>query len=327
MKVTKQRSAQANYKLQNTNKLIFSAILLIPIFFFNSCNVISRIHYDTLRQSDTVIDLKIKSIDIVNKYWIDNKHQKINSNEAMFEIDSLFSFQSIAGMYNTLIQSPRFSILRADTIPTLRNESHNNRIELQKVNINTSVHTEPTKNYYTGNYYGVIKVVYYFEWSMISSENEILYKKNYHDTIWIEGTKSRFINIADLVDFDKAVYYIVNKTAVAFAESIAPYWRQTFRFIFTTGHNDFVIAASLAINNQWDEAEQLWQQHILGNNKNLAGKANYNMAVKSEKEGKLLDALHFINVACEKKFQPAFEYANIIKNRILEVEAIENQIP
>jgi len=303
-------------------------LIISPILFFGSCKVTTRINYEVLKPSDTVIDIKIRSIDIVNKYWIDNKNQKSNIDETKFSIDSLFSFQSISALNHTLRQSPRFEILRADTVPTQRSGSYNNRVELQKVDIQTSVFTEPTKNHYSGLYYGAIKVVYYFEWAVISETNKILYQKTYNDTIWVEGSKFTFINIADLVNFDKAVHYIVNKTAVSFAESIAPYWRQTYRYLFINGHNDLIIAANLAVKGEWEEAALLWQKHIYGNNKNLAGKSNFNMAVKAEKEGNLLDALHFINVAIDKyHFQPAKEYSNIIKKRIFEVEAIEKQIP
>ena len=309
-------------------RLLQIIVLVGLLLYLSSCTSINKIYYEVLYPADTLIDLNITKIDIVNKYWIDYAQKKSGNDPYKFSIDSIFSFESIKTVYNSLTQSPRFAIARVDTLPGDLVNSTYDRIELQNVNIDIKVITEPIKNYHNGMYYGAIQIAYSFNWALISWDNQNLYNKVYKDTVWVEGSKRQFTNIADLVDFNNALYYIMNKTAVNFADAVSPHWRETYRYIFVNGHNDFVIAADLVADNKWDEAELLWQRHIYGNNRNLAGKANYNMAIKNEKDGNLLDALHFINVAIEKyNFQPAKEYAPIIKKRIGNIALIESQLP
>ena len=80
--------------------------------------------------------------------------------------------------------------------------------------------------------------------------------------------------------------------------------------------------------NEWGKAEQIWLKFIDSNNKNLAGKANYNLAVMNEKEGKLLPALEYAKRAHETyRFPHAQELVSILRGRINNVAKIENQIP
>lgn len=310
--------------IKSLMRIVAALSLMLCLY---SCTSVSRIQYEVLVPADTTIDLNITEIDIVNKFWA-NYRQKEFVEPYKFSLDSLFSFESVKTIYHTLNQTPRFTIASADTLPQAEQSTNNPRIELQNTDINVKVITDPVKDYQTNYYYAAIQISYNFEWAIISENNQNIYSQSYNDTIWLEGSKRQFTNIADLVDFDRALYYITEQTAGDFAKSISPHWSQTYRYIFVSGHNDMIIAAHLAEGNKWNDAQMLWQRYIYSNNKNLAGKANYNMAIKNEKEGNLLEALHFVNVAIEKyHFKPAIEYAEILKNRIGNLTLIEQQLP
>jgi hypothetical protein len=310
------------------SRLLFTALIsLISLPFFQSCTVVNRVYFEVLRPADTVIQLKSREIDLVNKHFQRNPQAPSQKEYDKWRLDSLVSFECMKAAYKIFSETERFLPARVDTIYN-RSSSSRNRIELLNVDLKTTVLKEPVKDYYSGLYTATIRVDYQVDWAVINSTNQIVYNRWYADTVWIEGTKPKFTSLYDLVNFDKAVNHIVKKTAKGFAESIAPHWRGTYRLIYASGHNDFVVADTYVSRNQWDKAESLWMRHVNSSNRNLAGKANYNMSVKFEKEGMLLKALEYAQTAHEKyNFEAARELVSILQARIRNVAIIEGQIP
>jgi hypothetical protein len=306
---------------------IFTLVLLGSLLFFNSCNVVNRVYFEVLRPADTVINLKSREIDLVNQHFRLKPQAASEKEYDKWRLDSLVSFECIRAVYQVISETERFIPARVDTVYN-RSSSARNRIELRNVDLKTTVLKDPVRDYYTGLYTAVVRVDYQVDWAIVNSANQVVFNSWHSDTVWVEGSKARFTNLYDLVNFDKAVKHIVKKTGKGFAESVAPHWRGTYRYIYASGHNDFVVADTYVSQNQWSKAENMWIKHLNSNNRNLAGKANYNMAVKSEKEGLLLKALEYAQMALEKhSFEPARELVSILQARIRNVGIIEGQIP
>ncbi len=306
---------------------IFALILFGSLISFHSCNVVNRVYFEVLKPADTIINLKSKEIDLVNQHFRLRPQAPSENEYDKWRLDSLVSFECIRAVYQVVSETERFLPARVDTVYHV-SSSARNRIELRNVDLRTTVLRDPVKDYYTELYTAMVRVDYQVDWAVLNSTNQVVFNKWYSDTVWVEGSKSRFTNLYDLVNFDKAVQHIVKKTGKEFAESIAPHWRGTYRYIYASGHNDFVVADAYVARNQWDKAENLWFKYLNSNNKNLAGKANYNMAVKAEKEGLLLKALEYAQNSYEKHaFEPARDLVSILQARIRNVAIIEGQIP
>ncbi len=312
--------------MQPTRLITIIAILLTSLMCISSCTVVDKVYFEVLRPADTVVNINVKDIDIVNRHFINNSKPLSNTDYDKWQLDSLISFECIKAVNNIFKDGERFKPVRVDTICNMQT-STNNRIELKLVDLKTEILREPTKDYYSGLYLSSVMVEYFVAWEVISNANHIVYKRSFHDTVWVEGAKASFLSLYDLVDFDKAVNHIVNRCAVLFAKKIAPHWQKTYRYIYASGNNDFVMAHYYVTLNQWDRAESLWYRYVDSGNKTLAGKANYNLAVKSEKEGLLLNAIEFAKKSQELGFAPASELMFILQARINSIAIIESQIP
>lgn len=300
----------------------FAAIVML----FGSCVVVNRVYFETLRPADTTINLKTRAVDLVNSHIISTPPPGSESGYEKWQVDSMVSFRLIGAVYSVFSESDRFIPQRVDTVFNQEN-SVDNRVELKRVDLHTKILRNPTKDYYTKLYTASVMVIYHIEWEIIGSENRVVYDRSYNDTVWIDGAKSHFETLYDLVDFERAVKHIVTRCGRQFAQSVTSHWRSTYRYIYVSGHNDFVVANYHVSQKDWERAELLWRNHLYSGNKNLAGKANYNMAVKSEKEGELLIALEYANKAKNLGFSPATELISIIEARIKNIAVIEGQIP
>ena len=298
------------------------------VLFFSSCNVVEKIHFEVLVPADTVIELNNRNVDIVNTYF--NTHPKPTEDITYekWQYDSIMSFACIETLYTYLKESERFIPQRVDTVYN-PSKSYSDRIELTNVDIRTTVLSEPYRDNYSGLYMARIRVDYWIDWTVFNNaKGATVFEKKYCDTVWVEGKKNTFSSLSDLVNIDKANLYILNKTAEHFAKTISPYWKGTYRYIFTTGHNDFTVCKYYISKNEWDKAEMLWQTYRESGNKNLDGKTNYNLAVKYEREGKFLQALEFASNSFERYgFTYAKELIGLLRLRINDVAIIENQIP
>jgi len=310
----------------NDMKLQKIVYILLTALALNACNVVEKVYFETLNPADTIIDLTIQKIDIVNRFAIDRYSEKIDEPNK-WALDSLVSFECIKALYGEIKQGERFSPQRVDTVFRWE-ESANPRIELTNVDLSVKTLLDPVRDFATGYYRAAVRVDYRVSWKVFADEKREVYSRQYIDTVWLEGLKPYFTQLYDLVEFDRAIEHIVQKTARNFAAEISPTWKPTYRYLFTTGHNDFVVAAYYVSQGEWEKAESLWLKHASGGNRSLAGKANYNLAVKAEKEGKLLVALEYAQKSAkENRFNYAQDYIKILRIRLNNIKVIESQLP
>jgi hypothetical protein len=79
-----------------------------------------------------------------------------------------------------------------------------------------------------------------------------------------------------------------------YGQRISPYWTTIDRKFYKAGNDNLKKAALFAKKNNWNAAIEIWKREMLVNkDKNIAGKACYNMAVACEREGNLELALEY----------------------------------
>jgi len=101
------------------------------------------------------------------------------------------------------------------------------------------------------------------------------------------------------------------------------------RDYFVKGTDNFKIAKRKAQTGKWDEAGNLWEREVSNPDAKIAGRASYNMAIISEINGSVDEALGWAQKAWEDYgIRPALKYVRILENRkrnneILEIQEIK----
>lgn len=105
---------------------------------------------------------------------------------------------------------------------------------------------------------------------------------------------------------------------IIYGKRISPYWTTIDRKYYKAGSDALKQAALYTKKNKWNEAIEIWKKEMqLNNDKNIAGKACYNMAVACERDGNLKLALEYAErAASEFGLGAAHKYIREIKLRI-----------
>ncbi len=141
-------------------------------------------------------------------------------------------------------------------------------------------------------------------------------------------TSGRGINPAlaagALIGRKDAVNQVSNKVGHSYALRILPFELRVMRDYFVKGTNNFKIAQRKAQVGNWDEAGLLWEKETGNTNMKIAGRACYNMAIISEINGNLDNALKWAQKAYENyNIKPALKYVRILENRAYKTEVLK----
>lgn len=108
-----------------------------------------------------------------------------------------------------------------------------------------------------------------------------------------------------------------------YAYRILPYRIRVNRIYYVRGTNNFKIGKRRARTGDWNGAAELWEQELDNPKRKVAGRAHYNMAIISEINGNLEDAISWASKSyTDYKNRNALRYVNILKNRV----AMSNQL-
>ena len=123
-----------------------------------------------------------------------------------------------------------------------------------------------------------------------------------------------------------AVNQVSNKAGHSYALRILPYELRVMRDYFVKGTNNFKIAKRKAQVGNWDEAGVLWEKETGNAKMKIAGRACYNMAIISEINGNLNNALQWARKAYENyNIKLALKYVRILENRAYKTEVLNAQ--
>jgi tetratricopeptide (TPR) repeat protein len=129
-----------------------------------------------------------------------------------------------------------------------------------------------------------------------------------------------------LIGRKEAVKEVGNKVGHDYALRIIPYWIRVSRDYYVKGTDNFKIARRKAQTGNWNDAADLWQKETTNSDGNIAGRACYNMAIISEINGDLDQAIQWSQKSYENyKNRLALYYFNILQNRKSNNIALKNQ--
>ena len=123
-----------------------------------------------------------------------------------------------------------------------------------------------------------------------------------------------------------AVKEVSNQAGQNYAFRILPYKIRVMRDYFVKGSNNFKVAKRKAQMGLWDEAGELWQKETSNRKMKVAGRAVYNMAIISEINGDVDEALKWAQKAWgDYNVKLARDYVRILENRKYKNDVLKEQ--
>lgn len=134
------------------------------------------------------------------------------------------------------------------------------------------------------------------------------------------------VALSALTGRKQAVREVSRNAGQRYAVRILPFTLRVTRDYFVKGTDNFKIARRKAQTGKWDEAGALWEIETGNPRMKIAGRACYNMAIISEINGYLEDALGWAQKAWEDyKTRPALRYVRILENRLYNDDILRSQ--
>lgn len=152
-------------------------------------------------------------------------------------------------------------------------------------------------------------------------------------TLFADSDISKQFNNVEISKREIAVDKAAKSTGQWFAEFLVPHWIQVSRTYYESGNVDLKKAEKLAMENKWLEAAKIWKANTKNENKNIAAKSMFNLALACEIEGNLDAAIDWV-VKSYKIFEQenqvhqfnCYEYIRVLAQRKLDLKKINIQL-
>jgi len=132
--------------------------------------------------------------------------------------------------------------------------------------------------------------------------------------------------VAGMINRKDAVKEVSKKAGHVYAIRLIPYRLRVTRDYFVKGTDNFKVAKRRAQLGKWDEAAELWQKETENPKMKIAGRAHYNMAIISEINGNLDDAVAWAQKAySDFRNKEGLRYVRILENRKYNEEVLSYQ--
>ncbi len=127
-----------------------------------------------------------------------------------------------------------------------------------------------------------------------------------------------------IIDRKQAVIDVSQNVGKSYAWNMMPYRIRVSRDYFVKGTDNFKVAQRRAQTGNWDGAAELWEKETHNSNSKVAGMACYNMAIISEINGDLEQAVEWAQRSyADYNIKEGLQYVRILKNRIAKREQLE----
>ncbi|MFN2336702.1 MAG: DUF6340 family protein [Bacteroidales bacterium] len=132
--------------------------------------------------------------------------------------------------------------------------------------------------------------------------------------------------VAGMIHRKDAVREVSRKAGHIYALRLIPYRLRVTRDYFVKGTDNFKVAKRRAQLGKWDEAAELWEKETDNPKMKIAGRAHYNMAIISEINGNLDEAVSWAQKAySDYRNKPGLRYVRILENRKYNQEVLSYQ--
>jgi len=281
--------------------------------------------------------------DSLEQYFVS---KKLKLNDLM--LDSLAADTTLKTVGNALYESGRFDVV----IPLLRNIPNNNTSYLTKSppltlpqvsqickefetdallvlenfyeNVKTShgLAYDPTLEYGRAEINSIfIQIAYYSKWRLYQP-GEKLKSASFEikDTIFWERTGPTLQKTYEkMPTIKEALLSGAVENGLNLTSYISPGWQQQRRSYYITKNKEADKAIELLNNNKWEEARDIWMKFSNSSSAGLRSQIEYNLALASEMNGDLKEAIKWAEKSNSTKYNKVAEDYIILLNKRLTI--------
>lgn len=281
--------------------------------------------------------IRTGSIDLPSSYLNFLSWQIVNSSLDVIDRTPLKDSVKI----DTIIYEEFFKAVKGEVLDSVfiselcLQESLKGVISLEELSLWDTVFFMPQLSYLDADslmnakyYYCVNMILPRVKWRIYSytgqMENEYLMK----DTlIWYSVGETEEDAWYFLPETETILNELASAVGAGFSKKVIPVWTDVNRVFYHRGSIELIIAAKLVQKNSWDEAARIWQKAAESENKGIASKAAFNMALACELSDRLELALTWINKSWNiEKNDLAVAYSKVLRDRVKKSQMVNKQL-
>ncbi|MBN2347827.1 MAG: hypothetical protein JXJ22_03265 [Bacteroidales bacterium] len=326
------------YFKQSRTGFFFCILIAVPFF---ACSPVKKITISILNPAEINIPPEINKVSIVSRIPTEFENGKLSMlNNLRFNPDKnyfSFSSESLFALIDLLEQSPRFQHLHLageflklqdpyttdnpinwkDLIRKCKNDSTDALISFEffeladSLDINTDYYQNCEVSY----------TIYYKAHWIIYNSQPLEYVDNFyiHDSLnWVTYDVDCNNAVNQMPNIDDMLMETFNHIGSKYAKRIVPLWYDDIqRFYYASGNRNLSQANKLLKEDNISGAMEIWQRLVDEENKNVAAKAAFNLALANELQDNLETALYWTTTSNNIKYNKLTEfYKNVIQSRI-----------
>lgn len=338
------------------NRFIWISFVLMVIL--SSCVSTGKISIQVSGPPKRAIPNDIQSVVMMNKsmspafsdYNTDSLENLFVRKKLKLEkefLDSLASDTTLQRMGNALYESGRFDVvipLRRNlptmntqgkglpaslTLPQVRQICNEFKTDALFVLENFSEKVKTSYQAESGfsadgipmkEYRAYIQVAYHSNWKLYQPLEKLLMARfEVKDTIFWEKTGSSLQKTYEkLPTIKEALIGGAIENAENLASYISPVWRTEERMYFVTKNKDADKAIDFLKKNEWKEAQNKWMEFSTSKSVSLRSQIEFNLALASEMNGNLKEAVEWAGKSFKTKYSKAAEdYLRLLNLQLL----------
>jgi hypothetical protein len=338
-------------------KRISGILWFVFLLLFSSCVSFEKFSIEVYKPSEVNLSPDIKTITIVSrnlKYEQDTlqnyqvKNHRLIKDKIRFNSDSLAIKTCLDSLSGRLLAAGRFDsirILPVNTFPVFKlkeirpakNEWYTAIAE--KTGADALILLDMFSCFYSlDDYYSnpVANVVTSNIWSVyITKEQKIIDRFSQVDTLYWDGLDENGAHKKLKIPAKKSAIFLASGViGENYAKHILPAWVKVDRNFMLNSKPEFKNAVKLAENTNWEDAVAIWQPFSESKNKRNKVVALYNLALASEMNGSLDQAIELADRAVKASSgfflstekEAVSKYLAVLYQRKTEIEKLEKQI-
>jgi len=336
-------------------------LMFLLIILIGACT--SSTSLQVLKPAEITLDENIITVGVINRTYPTKQNQAWNIVEGILTgegigTDRRGSEATVDGMIDIMSRSPRFKLIRLDidnlkgsgtgqfpeplsrakinevcqrnnldALITLEAFDSDSRVNYTPIAIRTRVSKDVFKDMPGIRADSRMNIT--VGWRVYNNKSEtIVDEYRYTDFLAFSGQGlSQNEAISRLPSKYDALFKTGFHTGQRYGRRITPLWVTESREYYTKGNDELKRAGKKVRVNDWESAAEIWKKEALNNEKKIAGRACYNMAVFCETRGNFDIALAWSKKAySDFGNKKARSYTALINRRMRDRQVLQQQM-
>lgn len=338
-------------------KMMITISGIVLVLFLSSCVGLNEFPIEVFQPAKVGLPAEIKNVTLVsrNMKYTNDTLQNYHSKDFRrikdirpVNIDSLTVKACFDSLSLKLKDQKRFgniTLLPVSSLPVQHSKTITppSKKLIQKISSDTNADALILLDMYSSFYSvypnpdngrSIAKVVTASIWTIYdASKIQIINHTSLVDTLYWDGLDDHQNYLASRIPNKKAAMEIAAGIAgVNYSKNIVPNWVKVYRNTLSCNQVDFKKAAELAKMNKWDEASGLWGKYTQSTHKRYKIQALFNLAIASEMNGNIDEAISLVNQASKSSSSPFYatenklilKYSAVLARRKIELNKINS---